>query len=102
MKDPHPLRLLLRSHILHKPILPRLRINALIRQEFQLLCRFHVSDILDVALGEDDVDFLERTSGGFGVCEVDHWEEAGVYDGEEEIGAPVDVGDHYGGYHHDD
>lgn len=101
-QHPQLLRLLLRPHLLHKSILPRLPINALIRQEFQLPRRPHVADVLTVPLREDDVDFFEGATGRFGVSEVDDGEEAGVDDGEEEVGAPVDVGDHDWGDHDDD
>lgn len=46
----------------------------------------HVADLLVVALGEDDVDLLQRATRGFRVEEVENRQEDGVEDGEETVG----------------
>jgi hypothetical protein len=61
-------KLLLRS----KPILAGFRVDLSVAQERKLL-------------GEDDVDFFERAVFGLRVEDVNDWEEAGVYSGEEEV-----------------
>ena len=50
---------------------------------------------------ENNIDFLETPPPGLGVPEVDDWQEGGVEEGEEEVGAPVDVVDEDGRDHHD-
>lgn len=68
----------------------------------QLLGGSDVRHVLDEALGEDDVDLLERTVRGLGVEEVDDGKEATVHDGEEEIGSPANLVDHDGRDHDDE
>ena len=65
----------------------------------QLEGSLDVAHVLQVALGEDDVDLLERALLGLGVEEVDDRDEAEVNAPEEEIGAPLDVGNHDWGHH---
>ena len=103
-RDPQFLSLLfpLGPHVLHKPILPGLCIDTLISQILQFFRRLYVADLLYISLCEYDIDFFERATGCFGVGEVDEREETGVDQGEEEVGAPMDVRDHYGGDHYDD
>jgi hypothetical protein len=74
-------KLLLRS----KPILAGFRVDLGVAQERKLLGCFDVGHVLNEALGEDDVDFFERTVFGLRVEDVNDWEEAGVYSGEEEV-----------------
>lgn len=84
---------------IREAILPRFRLDLLVCHEWHFEGCFDVGDILEVALGKDEIDFLEGALLGFGVEEVDDRDEAGVYDGEEEVGSPGDAGDHDGGYH---
>ena len=103
-REPQLLRLLVPfgPHFLHKPVLPGLRIDTLIGQILQISRRLHIADLLHISLCEYEVNFFERATGCFGVGEVDEREETGVDEGEEEVGAPMDVRNHYGGDHYDD
>lgn len=66
-----------------------LAFNLIVREERQVLGGLDVGNVLSGALGEDDVNLLERPFGGFRVEKVDDGEEAGVDDGEEEVGSPA-------------
>jgi len=58
-----------------------------------------VAHVLAVALGEDDIDLLQTAASGLGVEQNHGGNEDGVHDGEEELGSPLDVGDHDGSDH---
>lgn len=45
----------------------------------------HVADLLIVALGEDDINFLQRATRGLRVEEVEDRQEDGVEDGKETV-----------------
>lgn len=94
---PNPLLLIL----IHKPILPRHSQNLRTIQIRHVLRSLHIADILQISLGEDKIDLLERATLRLGVEEIDDGDEARVDDGEEEVGAPADVGDHDGRDHDD-
>lgn len=52
----------------------------------QLFLGVDVADLLVVALGEDDINFLQRATRSLRVEEVENRQEDGVEDGEETIG----------------
>jgi hypothetical protein len=66
-------------------IFASLCVNLRIAQERKLLGCVDVGHLLDEALGEDDVDLFERAVFRLRVKDVDDWEEAGVYGGEEKV-----------------
>lgn len=68
----------------------------------QLLGGLDVRHLVDIALGEDDVDLLERAAGRLGVEEVDDGNEGGVHAGEEEVSSPANLVDHDGSDHDDE
>ncbi len=71
----------------------------------QLLGGPHVAFLLDVSLGEDEINLLEGTAGRLGIEEVDKGEEDGIKGGEEEVGteaARARVVDEHGGDHDDE
>lgn len=70
-----------------KPILAGFGVNLRIAQERQLLRCVDVGHLLDEALGEDDVDFFQRSIFRLWVEDVDDGEEACVHGGEEEVGS---------------
>ena len=76
-------KLFLRS----KSILTSFGVNLRIAQERKLLGCIDVGHLLDETFGENDVDLFQRAVFCLGVEDVDDWEEAGVYGGEEEVGA---------------
>lgn len=87
---------------LDESVLEGLLLDLLGGEQGQLLGGAHVGLLLDEALGEDDVDLLEGSARGLGIEPVDDGQEAGVDGGEEQVGAPTDVGDHDGRYHDDE
>ena len=58
-----------------------------------------VALVLEVTLGEDKVDLLERATRCLRVQEVNDGKEAGVKNSEEEVGVSTDAGDQDWGYH---
>ena len=91
----------IQSLLLDKAILPRLSINIFISQELEFFRRSHIANIFTIPFSEDDVNLLQGSLCGLRVGEVDYGEKASVDDGEEEVGSPLDVADHYGSYHYD-
>lgn len=85
----------------HDAVLGGLLFNLLLREFGKLAGGAHIRHLLEVALGEDQVDFLERATGGLGVEEPHDGDEKAVPGGEEEVGAPFDAGDHDRGDHDD-
>lgn len=59
----------------------------------------NIADILNESLGEDEIDFLERTLLCLGIEEIDDWNEGGVDDGEEQVCSPLDFINHDWDYH---
>lgn len=86
-------------------ILASLLVNLVVLHAGKLLSSSHVAHLLSVALGEDQVNLLERATRSLGVVEVDDGEEAGVHGSEESVSAPA-VGasamNHDGGDHDDE
>lgn len=74
-------------------------LNLLVGQKRHFLGRPDVAHVLEVALGEDKVDFLQRSASRLRVEEVDDGEEARVDDGEEQVSSPTNTADHDGGHH---
>ena len=66
-------------------------VNALGIELRKLLSGVDIGHLLDVALGEDQVDLLQGPTGGLGVEEVQDGEEDCVEGGEEEVGTPTDI-----------
>jgi hypothetical protein len=60
-------------------------------KERQLFCSLHVAHILQMTLGEDQINLFKRASLCFRIEDVDEGQKASVDDGEKEIGAPLDV-----------
>ncbi|KAJ8113151.1 hypothetical protein OPT61_g4648 [Boeremia exigua] len=58
-----------------------------------------VALVLEVALGEDEINLLERAAGSLRVQEVDDGEEDGIEDGEEQVGVGSDAVDEDGRNH---
>lgn len=84
---------------LDEPVLDGLLLDLLVGEEGELLGGLDVRLALDVALGEDDVDLLERAPRRLRVVQVDEGQEAGVDNGEKEVRAPSDARDHDGRDH---
>lgn len=74
-------------------------LDLFIREPGQFLGRPHVAHLLDIPLGEDEVDLLETAVRGLRVEEVDDGDEGGVQRREEQVRAPVDAGHHDRGDH---
>lgn len=85
----------------HDAVLGSLFFNLLLGELGEFPGGADVAHLLDVALGEDQVDFFERATGGFGVEEPHDGDEETVPRGEEQVGTPLDPGDHDGGDHDD-
>lgn len=68
----------------------------------KLLGGLDVGHLLDVALGKNDIDFLEGAARGLGVEEVDDGNERAVHAGEEEVSSPADLVNHDRGNHDDE
>lgn len=66
-----------------------LALDLLVREEGEVVGRLDVRHVLDVALGEDDVDLLEGPVRRLRVEEPDDGQEAGVDHREEEVCAPA-------------
>lgn len=66
-------------------------VDFLVGQERQLPCGTDIVPAVGIPLCEDDVNLLQRAATRLRVQEVDDGQEAGVYDGEEEVGAPSAV-----------
>jgi len=74
-------------------------VNLSVGQEWHLLGGTDVGHLLQVSLGEDQVDFLQTALLGLGIEDVNDGQEAGVDNGEEEVRTPTNVGEHNGGDH---
>lgn len=74
----------------------RLALDLGIAEEGHLGSCFDIRHFLDMSLGEDDVDLLQRAVGRLWVEDPDDREKTGIDQGKEEVGAPADVGDHDG------
>ena len=85
----------------HDAVLGGLFFNLLLGELGELAGGADVGHVLEAALGKNQIDFLERATGGFGVEEPHNGDEEAVPGGEEEVGAPLDAGDHHGGDHDD-
>ncbi|KAI7498754.1 general substrate transporter [Hortaea werneckii] len=70
-------------------------VDALSVELGKLLGSVDIRHLLDVALGEDQVDLLQSPTGSLRVEEVQDREEAGVEGGEEEVGTPANVLDEH-------
>lgn len=68
-------------------VLAGLLVDLVLVELGQLLGGGDVALVLEEALGEDEVDLLERAARGLGVQEVDDGEEDGVEDAEEQVRA---------------
>jgi len=86
-------------------ILTSLLVNLMVLHRRKLLSRSDIALLLSVALGEDQINLLERATGSLRVEEVNDGEENGVHGSEEGVGAPA-VGasamNHDGGDHDDE
>lgn len=83
-------------------VLDSLGLYLLIGQEWKFLGSLNVRHVLEETLGEDEIDLFERAVSSLGVGEVDDRQEAGVADGEEEVGTPANLGDHDRSDHDDE
>lgn len=83
-------------------VLQSVAVEVLLAEAGKILAGSNVADLLGVSLREDEVDFLEGATGGFGVEEVDDGDEDCVKSTEEEVGAPADLVDENGRDHDDE
>ena len=61
----------------------------------------HVTDLLAVALGEDDIDLLQTPVCGLGTEKIHGWNKECVHNGKEQVDAPCNAVDLDGGNHDD-
>jgi hypothetical protein len=84
----------LRSHIecciviVEEPVLSLHVLDTLLVEIGQLLRCFDIAHVLEETLGKDEIDFFQAALGCLGVVDVDKWQEAGVDNRKEKIGAP--------------
>lgn len=72
-------------------VLPLHLLNAMLVKIRQLFRSFDIVHVLEMALGEDEVDLFERAPCGLGIVDVYNRQEARVDDGEEEVSSPACV-----------
>jgi hypothetical protein len=84
----------LRSHIerciviVEEAVLSLHVLDTLLVEIGQFLRCFDVAHVLEEALGKNEIDFFQAALGCLGVVDVDEWQEAGVDNRKEKIGAP--------------
>ena len=74
-------------------------LDLIIRQPRELFSSPDISHILNITLGEDQVDFFQAAVGSLGVKEVNDGNEASIQGCEEQISTPVNTSHHYGRDH---